>query len=349
MIVPGVDIAGSYQAGFSVASAKAAGCKFVVAKISEGTTNGGVNWDNVNWSWAQTWLNNARDLGITPGGYHALRNGNGAAQAELFYSRVSRWLDGPFLVQLDNEFDADWATTQAWAARWEQLSGGKPWAMYSGAWWWGPRGWNGASLTPYLWHSRYLWDSSTNLAMAGTPSQLYPLVAASWWTPGYGNWSRASILQYTSRGTIGGITANVDLNGVDDAVLSTLAGGDVNLDDPLDPYRTVRLALTEIHQATWSLLNDSQTGVAVRMQDVQQKMSDPQSGIAARLQDVQQKVTALSTGGVSVPALVQALVPALLQPLVNALIQPLTAALTTALAPAVAEAGANEIAQRMQD
>jgi len=107
----GDDIAGSYQAGFDVATAARDGRSFSVCKISEGTV-AGTGWDEANLSWATRWIGDARRLGLIPGGYHYLRGGDGAAQARHFHARITA-LGGPagMLIQLDNEADADWHTT----------------------------------------------------------------------------------------------------------------------------------------------------------------------------------------------------------------------------------------------
>jgi hypothetical protein len=117
------------------------------------------------------------------------------------------------LIQLDNEdvdVPATWQITRDWAAEWEQLSGGHPWLMYTGAWWWKPRGWYGRSLTPYLWDSHYLMaDLDT---VPDDPAAFAARIPEEWWTPGYGGWSASTFLQFTNRGDAGGLGNNVDLN-----------------------------------------------------------------------------------------------------------------------------------------
>jgi hypothetical protein len=151
-----------------------------------------------------TFIPQIKAAGLIPGAYHFLRAGDGAAQARAFHARVaSHGGPGGFLCACDNEKDATWDVTRAFYAEWNRLTGGHPLMMYSGDWWWNPRGWNGSSLTPYLWTSHYV--SGT-----GTGSALYAKVPASWWTPGYGGWNTATILQFSSSATVAGQTVDVN-------------------------------------------------------------------------------------------------------------------------------------------
>ena len=157
---------------------------------------------------------------MIPGAYHFLRSGSGAAQAQAFHARVSAH-GGPagLLIALDNEKDADYDTTRAFIAEWNRLSGNHPILMYTGSWWWKPKGWDGASLTPHLWHSRYV-DGT------GYASSLYEHVPESWWNPGYGGWATAEILQFTSHARVAGmsIDANAYRGSLDDLRALTRPG-----------------------------------------------------------------------------------------------------------------------------
>jgi hypothetical protein len=44
------------------------------------------------------------------------------------------------------------------------------------------------------------------------PAAMAASIPARWWTPGYGGWSRASVMQFTDQGDAGGLANNVDLN-----------------------------------------------------------------------------------------------------------------------------------------
>jgi Glycosyl hydrolases family 25 len=209
----GVDIHSQYQQGISIARLKAEGYTFVVDKASEGTYIP----SNSNMSPAQfkaqmlAWVAETRALGMVPGLYHWLKAGNAAAQARFFYRQVVD-AGGPagMIIQLDDEDNASYADAQIWAAEWNQLSGGHPFLLYTGAWWWGPRGWDGNAVTPYLWHSHYL--SADTDTISDDPATFAARIPASWWTPGYGGWPGATFLQFTSRGDAGSLGNDVDLN-----------------------------------------------------------------------------------------------------------------------------------------
>lgn len=147
----------------------------------------------------------AKKAGMIPGAYHYLRDGDGAAQARHFHQQVKR-AGGPngWLIQLDCEADGYGPEMTAWAKQWNRLSNNHPFLIYSGAWWWPrTRGFRGANLTPYLWQSHYV--SGT-----GTGSHLYSKVPAAWWKPGYGGWNEATILQFSSSGSVAG--QKIDVN-----------------------------------------------------------------------------------------------------------------------------------------
>jgi len=185
----------NHQGNFNITRAAAEGYSAIICKATEGRTFRDAKF-NRN-------IPLIRNAGMIPGAYHFLRAGNGAAQARAFHARVAAH-GGPsgWLCACDNEADASWATTTAFVAEWHRLTAGHPLIMYTGAWWWKPRGWNGASLTPHLWASRYV--SGT-----GYGSELYSRVPASWWTPGYGGWPRATLLQYSSSARVAGQSVDV--------------------------------------------------------------------------------------------------------------------------------------------
>lgn len=224
------DIAGSYQSGFSVPTAKREGYAGGISKITEGLSSG-AGWDITNKNWSKRWHDESVTEGQVWGGYHYLHRGNGAAQARYFVDEMDKitghGCDG-CLVQLDNESDADWQTTVDWSNEFYRLTHDHPYLMYTGSWWWNVPGrqWNGNSLTPYLWHSHYV-------AGSGYASSLYQNVTPDFWTPNYGNWSRATILQFSAKGSLGGIDANVDVNAID-MPIQTLLGGSVTMSGEAD-------------------------------------------------------------------------------------------------------------------
>jgi GH25 family lysozyme M1 (1,4-beta-N-acetylmuramidase) len=159
-----------------------------------------------------SWIDQARQAGMVPGLYHWLTRIDGAAQARFFHNLVRR-AGGPagMLIQLDCEDDGYGPQMAAWAAEWDRLTGGHPFLIYSGSWWW-PRtgGYRGASLTPYLWHSHYL-DADTD-TIPDDPQAFAGRVPASWWQVGYGGWTTPTFVQFSSRGDAGSLGNNVDLN-----------------------------------------------------------------------------------------------------------------------------------------
>lgn len=212
MTVFGVDIS-NHQAGISIEQIAAEGYQYAICKASQGTY--------FRDGWFDGWIPRIRAAGMTPGAYHWLENGDGGTQAKILYGRlVDHGGPSGFLVACDNEDNADWATTDAFVQEWAQVSGGHPLLMYSGRWWWAPRGWNGAAWTPHLWLSRYV-------AGSGYGSALYGDVADSWWSPGFGGWGEATVLQFSSSARVAGYSIDVNAfrGAVDDLRALTSTGG----------------------------------------------------------------------------------------------------------------------------
>lgn len=192
-----IDISNHQGSAFDVGKAVSEGYSGVWMKATEGTTFRDGTFDS--------FANRVLAAGAVPGAYHYLRAGDGRAQCDAFYSRL-RDHGGPegWMAACDNEADASWATTVGFFQRWRELAGSHPLMMYSGNWWWAARGWNGVSLTPYLWDSRYVSGS-------GYGSALYGKVPASWWEPRYGGWGSTTILQFSSGASVAGLQ-KVDVN-----------------------------------------------------------------------------------------------------------------------------------------
>lgn len=201
----GVDVHPDYQAGLSFSKLASQGYTFSVTKASQGTGYVAPRFAD--------WIRQTRAAGMVPGAYHWIERGNAAAQVAHFLD-VLATVGGPngLLVQLDCEDSADWATLTAWRDEWNRRTGGHPFLLYSGKWWWGAAGrqWPGSTLTPYLWESHYL--AADTDGIPDDPAAFAARIPADWWTPGYGGWSVAAILQFTSRGDAGGLSNNVDLN-----------------------------------------------------------------------------------------------------------------------------------------
>jgi hypothetical protein len=105
----------------------------------------------------------------------------------------------------DTNFPSSWNTVKTFIEEFKRRTNNHPILLYSGFWWWQSRGWNASSLTPYVWDSRYVNGS-------GYASNLYAGVDDSWWNTRYGGWDRTTLLQFSSKGSAGGITGNVDVN-----------------------------------------------------------------------------------------------------------------------------------------
>lgn len=231
----------NHQDDFDVAKAAAEGYAVVLCKATEGVTFKDQRFERH--------IQLATAAGMVPGAYHFLRAGDGAAQARAFHARVVA-AGGPrgWLIACDNEADASWDTTVAWAAEWRRLTVGHPFLMYTGAWWWGARGWPGSQLTPYLWHSRYTTGT-------GPGSRLYDQVPAEWWSPGYGGWGTATLLQFTSRAQVAGRTVDVSAfrGSVDDLRKLTTSGDDMitSEDLALIEERVTRSVTAGVRRGTW--------------------------------------------------------------------------------------------------
>lgn len=190
-----IDIS-NHQGVFDVERAVSQGYAGVWMKATEGTTFRDGMFD--------TFARQVLAAGAVPGAYHYLRSGSGRAQCDAFYRRI-RDHGGPhsWLAACDNEADASWTTTVDFFARWRELAGDHPLFMYSGNWWWSKRRWNGASLTPYLWDSRYV-------SGAGYGSVLYEKVPEAWWSSRYGGWEVVTVLQFSSSGLVAGRRTDVN-------------------------------------------------------------------------------------------------------------------------------------------
>lgn len=206
-MIYGVDIHGTYQRGIDFSQLARQGYSFAAVKATQGTTE-------FHASYTQQfldWIPQIRAAGLIPGAYHWLTNADPIAQCANFLRRV-RQAGGPngMLIQCDCEDNATLPVLQGWVKEWSRQTGGHPFFIYSGAWWWQSRGWNGAQFAPYLWDSRYLTADTDSIP--DDPAAFATKAPASWWTPRYGGWPTTTILQFTSKGDAGSLPNNVDLN-----------------------------------------------------------------------------------------------------------------------------------------
>lgn len=207
-----LDIA-SYQAGLNLARARDAGFSLVNIKTSQG--------DWYTYSASRGWADKARaqKMGICT--FHWLDNSaSGKAQADIAFKRMKE-MGGPdgFAHQCDcedNEKPASLAIMRDYVNHMQDLMG-RHIVMYTGDWWWTPRKWTAASLTPYLWaapNSGYL--------------KSYPGDTSTHWKAGYGGWANYSILQYAVSEIEGAGGGKVSKSAIrDPKVWAALTGGDM--------------------------------------------------------------------------------------------------------------------------
>jgi hypothetical protein len=202
-----LDIA-SYQAGLDLGKAKAAGFGAVNIKTSQG--------NSYTFQQAPDWAKEARRLGMGICTFHWLDNStSGAEQARIAFDWMKR-LGGPqgMAHQCDNEDNATWQITRDYAAEMQHLLG-RNIAMYTGDWWWTGRGWNGASLTPYVW-------AAPNAGYLNA----YPGDQSPHWRANYGAWNDYSVLQYNVGPIAGAGGGNVSKSAIrDPKVWAVLTGG----------------------------------------------------------------------------------------------------------------------------
>lgn len=204
-LIYGVDVHPDFQRGLHWPTLYAQGYRYGAIKHTQG-----VGYQH---NLTDEWVRDCRAAGLLAGAYHWLDASDGAAQARWFWRRVLE-CGGPkgMLVMLDVEDTGKAAQVTAWAREWTRLSGGHPFAIYTGGWWWKPNmgGFNGAAITPTLWHSSYLAADADSIP--DDPAAFASRIPASWWTPGYGSWKRATFLQFSSKGDAGRLANRVDLN-----------------------------------------------------------------------------------------------------------------------------------------
>ncbi len=235
-----VDIA-SYQGGLRLADVRRAGFHAVNFKTSHGLALGpaklpygelseprklrvGTVHPNVAGLAAE-----AKSLGLGVGTFHWLvGNHPGFDQANHAYAQLRELgldMGAAHTVDVEEQADADtedppnWYTVSDYVHRMQQLLH-RPVMIYTGDWWWTApgRGWDGATLTPYLM-------AAPNDGYPGT----YPGDTSPKWRAGYGGWTNLSVMQYAVEplrfpdGTAGRI--KVSKSAVrDDAVWDVLTG-----------------------------------------------------------------------------------------------------------------------------
>lgn len=201
-----------YQSGIDLNKVASEGHKFVIGKISQGSSGRDAQWPLT------------RDLGKGAGllvaGYHFVDTSNADRQA----TNCAGWIgDKTIPVALDWETGGgNWANLRAVLAAFRR-AGLNVRLLYTGEWYWQEQGFPDMSqcgLT--LWKSRY---PSTAL---GTPAALYANVPASYWSSLGGLETR--LLQFSSNAAVAGMATDCSaFRGTRDelaALLGATTGGD---------------------------------------------------------------------------------------------------------------------------
>ena len=212
-----VDIA-SYQHERSdpinLAAAKAQGVSLVNIKTTQGT--------GYTFTAGATYAAKARELGMGICAFHYLTGGSsGAAQAEHAWKQILR-MGGPQNMAIECDCEAD-ATEQIMRdfvnAMQDKIQ--RHVLIYSGDWWWQPRGWNGASLTPY-------YTGAPNAGYLGS----YPGDNSSHWNAGYGGWSQLAMMQYAVSPMSGVGGGNLSKSAIRYPNIWTALTGGIQVTDP---------------------------------------------------------------------------------------------------------------------
>jgi GH25 family lysozyme M1 (1,4-beta-N-acetylmuramidase) len=306
MTIYGVDVA-SYQGRPDWPRVKRAGVSFAFSKVTEGT--GYVN---------PTWAYNATEMlrlggNFLPGAYHFLHGGHGAAQARYFLSKAGDV--SKMAVALDVEASgADAATSRDWVKEFKRLTGNHPVIGYYPRWYWEQTGRPDLSFFDTVWQSHYVTGS-------GSPSGLFGKVPATFWATFGGE--PISILQFSSSGTVPGISGRCDVNAYKGSLdqLRALALGKKEDDMPLsnDDLEKIRKIVWEADKAkaptgtdavknpTWAPINIGRE-TYTSLQQVKALVT----GLAAKAPDVDEAAIAQAVLSALTPdAIAQSVVDAL--------------------------------------
>lgn len=149
----------------------------------------------------------ARAVGMPISTFHWLdASASGEEQAEYAYRRLTQFgLAIGTVHQLDVEAQPapPLASVRGYLKRMTALLG-RPVVLYTGDWWWVPRGWDVSDLTPYLW-------SAPNAGYLGS----YPGDSSQHWRAGYGGWADLTVMQYAVK-ELPGTSIKVSMSAVRD-------------------------------------------------------------------------------------------------------------------------------------
>ncbi len=187
--VKGIDVS-VYQGTINWASVKGAGVQYAFIRVSDGTGSIDSKFDS-NWS-------GSRAAGVLHGAYQFFRPGQDPiAQADLLLSKIGSHLEADDLPPVIDVEAADGLSAAQVAAKVDQwikhvqAAIGRPPIVYTGYYFWRDSvGGADESASP-LWHAQYT-------------SATCPNIADAW--PNWAFW------QYSSTGSVAGISGNVDMD-----------------------------------------------------------------------------------------------------------------------------------------
>lgn len=185
--IQGIDVA-SYQGYPNWTSVKNSGRKFAFTKATEGTTY-------TNPYFATNW-SRMKSAGLIRGAYHYGRPGTDpTSQADYFCNKVAP-THGDLQMMLDIETTDGKSSSQvrSWIVTFINrivYRTGRPGIIYTGFYFWRDSAGNGSNLNCPLFLAAYVNDPS-------------PYIPAAW--------SYFTFWQYTSSGSVPGVSGNVDLD-----------------------------------------------------------------------------------------------------------------------------------------
>jgi lysozyme len=185
--IQGIDVA-SYQGYPNWTSVKSSGITFAFTKATEGTTY-------TNPYFATNWAR-IKSAGLIRGAYHFGRPGTDPVVQANKFCDVVRPTTGDLQMVLDLEVTDGKSPSQvrSWTVAFlnrVQARTGRPGIIYTGFYFWRDSAGNGSNLNCPLWVAAYT-SSPTNYVPAA--------------------WSTWSFWQYTDRGSVPGVSGNVDRN-----------------------------------------------------------------------------------------------------------------------------------------
>jgi lysozyme len=211
MPIFGVDVSRHQGANLNWARIRGSGIDFMLARASLATTPDERYRDNHR---------GAKEAGIPVlGAYHFLYPAkvvSPAEQARLFVQRIGdpEGLLTMLDIERDNANKPKIQDVREFAAAFRDLTNGHPLLLYAPAWYWPRIGNPAASDLGLLVASRYV-PVDRNAMGNGirmTPAVAFERVKRRWWRASHGGWTRATILQFTSHGKVGGYPRRIDLN-----------------------------------------------------------------------------------------------------------------------------------------